>query len=177
MGDFRSLRVLCEQLAELATPSVRAELSRDLGEEAMKLLDDEFRDSRDPYGSAWKPISSRSGQPLRDTATHLQNSLHYQADEHGFAISTAWEGAAVHQYGATIVPKNGKALVFRVRGAPTASNARGKPSDLIFARKVTIPARQYIPEDEIGPIWGPALERSADEFMHRRFPEAHRRSA
>lgn len=41
-------------------------------------------------------------------------------------------GAAIHQYGGTIYPRNKPYLVFQLNG------------ELVFAKKVTIPARPYI---------------------------------
>lgn len=91
-----------------------------------------FRTSRDPWGEAWKPPKFRFGQPLRDTG-RLRNSISYQAADEEVTVGTNLKYAAVHQFGAVITPKNKKRLVFEVRGIK------------IFARKVTIPARPFMP--------------------------------
>lgn len=164
-GDFAGLKELRDHLARLASPGGRAEVVRVVAEAAAKQVDDEFRKSRDPYGKAWAPLTSRAGQPLRDTGTHLQNTLAPQVTSSGFTITTAFVGAAVHQYGATIVPKAAHALRFRAGGTRPRGFGRGRTGGWVFARKVTIPKRQFMPEGDLGPIWGPALEKAADQAV------------
>lgn len=166
-GSFKELAALREKVASLATPRARSELNAVLAEAALKQIDDEFRESRDPYGQPWKPLVSREGQPLRDTG-QLLNSLHPKATESGFEISTNRKGAATHQYGATIVAKTSKGLRFRTRGAPTASNKRGALSNWVTKQQVTIPRRQYMPEVDLGPYWTKALQEAADDFLRAR---------
>jgi phage gpG-like protein len=165
-GDFSGLDDLRARLSELASGAARKGMVRVLAEEAVKQLDDEFRQSRDPYGRPWAPLTSRVGKPLLDTGTHLRSGLAPKLSASGFTISTPFKGAAVHQYGAVIRPVKAKALAFRVRGVPTASRKRGK-AGTVFAQQVTIPRRQYMPEGDIGPIWGGAFERAADSFLRR----------
>lgn len=163
-GDFRGLEDLRAKVAHLASGGGRRDLNRVLAAQADKLISDGFRQGRDPCGQPWKPLTSRTGQPLRDTGT-LLNSLGPKATAEGFTVSTAVKYAAVHQYGAVIKPKTAKALAFRTRGAPTKSNRRGKLSGFVFAKSVTIPQRQYMPEGDVGPIWRAALERAADDHL------------
>ena len=91
-----------------------------------------FRTGKDPWGDAWKPLKFRSGQPLRDTG-RLRNSISYQATADEVTVGTNVKYAAVHQFGAVIKPKTAKALVFKAGG------------QTIFARKVTVPARPFMP--------------------------------
>lgn len=163
-GDFKGLEDLRRKMAAIADGHLRRNVNKVCAEAAVKLLDDEFRSSTDPYGNPWAPLSSRSGKPLMDTGTHLRNGLAAQATDSGFTVSTAFKGAAVHQYGAVIVPKNAKALAFKVRGAPMKSSRRGKAS-MVFAKKITIPRRQYMPEGELGPKWEKGLGAAADDAM------------
>lgn len=48
-----------------------------VGSALVTLLDLQFREGRDPYGNPWAPLTSRRGQPLRDTGQHLQNTINY----------------------------------------------------------------------------------------------------
>lgn len=124
-----------------------------------------FSLGKDPWGKPWAPIKWRSprrtndgkrlsktgreqvkanrsgsaGQPLVDTG-RLRSSITHRADPQGVTIGTnirAKSGAsiaAVHQFGAVIRPKNGKRLVFP-----------GPGGGLVFAKKVTIPQRAFLP--------------------------------
>lgn len=98
-----------------------------------------FRESRDPYGMPWRPLSPRtvarrrkgSSKPLLDTG-RMRNSITYRLiGSTGVEIGTNTVYAAIHQFG-------GRA-------------GRG--------RKVTIPARSFIATRERG------LPRSYDETI------------
>ena len=164
-GDFQELRRLRSRFAKLATPAARLDVTRAVAEAAEKQIDDSFRASRGPYGRAWAPLKSRTGRPLMDTGAHLRNTLAPKITARGFVITTAFPGAPVHQYGATIRAKNGKALVFRAGGVRPRGHGRGRTGSVVFARKVVIPRRQFMPEGTIGPIWGKAIDAAADEAI------------
>ena len=130
-----------------------------------------FRLGKDPFGVPWAPIKWRAprrgntgrisragkkqieanaggaaGQPLRDTG-RLQRSITSRAWNDFAEIGTSLRAAngarypAVHQFGATITPKKGSRLVFP---GPTGA--------LIFAKKVTIPARPFLPLTKAGAV-------------------------
>ena len=71
----------------------------------------------------------------------LKNSIGKKKNEHtensttgdNVVLGTNVEYAAIHNYGGTIVPKNGKVLAFPGLGGVT-----------IFAKKVVIPARPFM---------------------------------
>lgn len=92
-----------------------------------------FKLGIDPWGSPWAKLKLRQGQPLRDTG-RLQRSITAQPDAQGVTVGTNLLYAPVHQFGATIAPKKAKRLVFP-----------GPGGKLIFAKKVTIPARPFMP--------------------------------
>jgi len=101
-----------------------------------------FQTSTDPYGRPWAPLKVRSGQPLLDKG-HLLNSIDYQVEGNSVEIGTNNPHALTHQKGATIVPtKPGGVLVFP-----------GPDGKLIFAKKVTIPARMIFPTDGLPEDW------------------------
>ena len=120
-----------------------------------------FDAGKDPDGNTWKPLSSlskakrdiknkKSGQKnskfkgahkvLNDTGM-LRNSLGVAksagaigaTDGDDVTLGTNVPYAAIHNYGGTIVPKNGKVLAFPGLGGVT-----------IFAKKVVIPARPFM---------------------------------
>lgn len=83
-----------------------------------------------PDGKAWTP--NRTGTPLLYKSGTLSRSIDYAVAGDDVIVGSGLKYAAVHQHGATIKPKQARALVFRL-GNRT-----------IFARKVTIPARPYL---------------------------------
>jgi phage gpG-like protein len=141
-----------------------------------------FKLGTDPYGSPWKKIKFRAprqkndksgpsttgrrqryanrafaaskGEPLRDTG-RLARSITYKVDGSGVTIGTNVFYAPTHQFGATIVPKKAKRLVFP-----------GPGGALIFAKKVTIPQRAFLPirtpnaVPSLPPSWSVAVVRA-----------------
>lgn len=110
-----------------------------------------FRISRSPAGAPWLPLRSRIGQPLRDTG-RLQRSIGYRAQANETVIGTNLKYAPIHQFGGTIRPRNKPFLVFKTRDG------------YVRARKVTIPARPFMPLDAAGnlllpPEWGKSALR------------------
>lgn len=171
MSD-RRLEALRRKVASVASPAMRRALSDALAAEALKLVDDGFDQGRDPYGKAWKPLKSRSGKPLLDTG-RMRSAFTSRTTEDGFTLSATVRNndpkydaniVGVHQHGATIRPKYAKALRFQVRGAPTKGNKRGATS-WVTTKKVVVPRRTMVPEQQYGGIgkpWGDALAAEAD---------------
>lgn len=108
-----------------------------------------FRTASDPYGMPWKPLKLRDGRPLSDTG-RLRRSILAQSDNSGVTIGTNLKYARAHQFGATIVPKTAKRLVFAGQGGRK-----------IFAKKVVIPARPYLPLNTAGQTVLPPTWRAA----------------
>lgn len=92
-----------------------------------------FKMGIDPWGNPWQALKLRKGQPLRDTG-RLNRSITSRVDKDGVTVGTNVFYAPVHQFGATIVPKTAKRLVFP-----------GPSGRMIFAKKVSIPARPFLP--------------------------------
>ncbi len=92
-----------------------------------------FKLGIDPWGSPWAALRLRKGQPLRKTG-RLQRSIVSRADATGVTVGTNVIYARTHQFGATIVPKKAKALAFP-----------GPGGRMIFAKKVSIPKRSFLP--------------------------------
>jgi phage virion morphogenesis protein len=99
-----------------------------------------FESGTDPEGKAWqkwspayaKVTTSRSILRSQSGNSGLMGSLTSEADARSVRVGSNKVYAAVHQFGATIVPKNAKSLRFMLG------------SRVVFAKKVTIPARPYL---------------------------------
>jgi phage gpG-like protein len=105
-----------------------------------------------PDSNKW-PLT-REGRPaLFVSGTHLYRSIDHDASGTQARWGTGWIGAKVHQFGATITPKNAKALHFRLGGRD------------VFAKRVTIPARPYL---GISADNAADLEAAAAKFIERR---------
>lgn len=97
-GDFAKLAKLTDRFETTSRPKFRAEMSRVLAAEALKLVQMGFRTSTDPYGNAWAALKHRKGKPLLDTA-RLRSSFSAHSDMSGFVVGTNVTYAKFHQYG------------------------------------------------------------------------------
>ena len=105
-----------------------------------------FRPSEKGRGQIEANRSGSAGKPLVDTGA-LRSSIAVKADGQGVTVGTNKVQAPVHQFGATIRPKSAGRLAFP-----------GPNGMVIFAKKVTIPARPFMPlrRDgvvELPPAW------------------------
>ncbi len=118
-----------------------------------------FKLGIDPWANPWAKLKIRNGQPLRDTG-RLNRSIVANPDKTGVTIGTNVQFAAVHQYGATIEPKKAKRLVFP-----------GPGGRMIFAKKVTIPARPFLPLKKgytvvtLPPAWSADVTRAMRAYF------------
>jgi len=149
-GDFTGLARLINRVNLVATPQWQASLCQGMGAAALKQLMDQFRDSRDPYGNAWKPLRLRAGKPLLRTG-RMRASATVVPRPDGFELVIGAQYAPVHQYGkANIRPVRARNLSWKVGGKR------------FFAKSVTIPQRMMIPPiDNIGPYWDAAIRAEA----------------
>ncbi len=109
-----------------------------------------FRLGRSPWGHPWADLAIREGEPLRDTK-RLQNSITYAIEGEEVAIGTNVCYAPVHQFGATIEaqkPSGNNVCGYQPKGAKML--AFPGPAGMIFAKKVKIPARPFLPLTETG---------------------------
>jgi phage gpG-like protein len=130
-----------------------------------------FKLGIDPWGSPWAALKIRRGQPLRDTG-RLLASITSKPDATGVTIGTNLRNKgvsypAVHQFGAVIEPKNAKRLVFP-----------GLGKQLIFAKRVTIPARPFLPLKKgtnvvaLPPDWSAAATRALRAYFKKQVEKA-----
>lgn len=104
-----------------------------------------------PDGTAWPP-NQEGGSILKRTGSHLHNSIASTSGSASAEWGSSWEFAHVHQNGAVIVPKGAEPLAFRVGGK------------LRFARKVTIPKREFVGLSEAN---GREIEEICTDYLGR----------
>lgn len=105
-----------------------------------------FERGSGPDGAAWAPLNPayaaiKRGPGILRESRMLQRSITSRVTGDRVVIGSNRVYAAVHQFGATIRPKNARALVFRLR---PAGKGKGGNSGLVTAKSVTIPARPYL---------------------------------
>lgn len=161
-GDFGALRQLREQLAGIADDGFRRELTAALAEEARTQVHLGFDREEGPDGVPWPPLASRDGKALRDTG-RLRNSITTESTAYGFTLLTNVPYAPTHQYGAVITAKTAKGLRFRVGGARPRTSGQW-----VRTPQVTIPRRQFLPEDRVSQRFEDALNAEADRIMQKR---------
>lgn len=122
---------------------IRFEILRPIGLALVQVVQQRFRDEEDPFGRRWDALSPayaevKKGPGILRASGLLMRSITFEASGDEVAVGSNRVYAAVHQFGATIKPKNAKALVFKL----------GKR--VVHAKSVTVPQRPYLgfgPED------------------------------
>jgi hypothetical protein len=190
-GDFAKLDRLRASLRELSSAGFQREISEELGRTTMKLVADEFRAERDPYGDPWKlhSINTRRkrgsmarAKILRDTG-RMAASVNFQPTGSGFRVNIPVAYAPVHQEGATIAarsnvrgrtlwhnPDTGR-LVGRNTRLKAVYETQAKPATF---GEVVIPQRMMLPSGErgLGPIYVEAYTRATAAMLRRKLEVA-----
>lgn len=132
-GDFGKLEKLIKKLDQLSHPSFRQKLSKNVSEEAIELVKEEFETGTDPYGKAWpKPLIRTGNGGIKPLAAsgRLKNSFHVaEVTPQRFTIETNIIYASVHQYGATIKAKNWRTVTIRI-------DMRARMARHLFSKKM-----------------------------------------
>lgn len=153
-GDYVALEDLQRRIREVTNPRFREEVAHRLAGTAIKLLADEFRQSRDPYGNAWKPVFRNRARDRR---------------------------ARGRRASAGKAPRGDRPLIDtgRLRAAATASGADTSSGSQV---RITIPVeyasyqqdgtrriarRQIVPDAAggLGPIWGDAFRKEIERKL------------
>jgi phage gpG-like protein len=120
---------------------------------------DRFRTMKGPEGTAWRDViedyrNLHPGRPiLGGEGGKLASSINYQATPHSVRVGSNRVYAAAQQFGAVIRPVNAPALAFFLGRIKLGKRGgRSVEKYLVFAKKVTLPARPYLgfgPKDRI----------------------------
>ena len=126
---------------------------RAIGAGLVEVTQARFESESEPLGGKWQALNPayamiKRGPGILRASLVLQRYITFATAGNQVTVGSNRIYAAVHQFGATIRPKNARALVFRLgRAGPRG----GKSSGLVHAKSVTIPARPYLgfgPKDQ-----------------------------
>lgn len=114
-------------------------LARVLPQLAVSAVKDNFAKGTSPDGQPWRPLTwprPRGGTlPLRDTGG-LMASIQARLTPGGIEVGTVKQGAALHQYGGTVVPKTARLLAIPLsKEAVRVAGPRQFPRPLHIERK------------------------------------------
>lgn len=154
-GDFERLERLLERAGRIASGDFRKRLLRSMAREVNRQIERGFQEGRDPYGKPWAPLKFRAGKPLVDSGGLQRAAQSARATDTGVMVSIDLVQAKTHQYGTTIRAKPAKALRFRAGGR------------FIFAKKVTIPPRPFLPDGDLPPVWRDRLADVVDRALRK----------
>ena len=164
-------KALVDAFGQLAGAG-KIKLQKQLGETAIAQAALGIRQSVNPYGDPFAPLTSRTGIPLRRTGNNIQRSwTSGQETPTSFVFGNRFKYLATHQYGATIVPRRYPFLRFTTERPPKLTKGgRWKSGGLnvVYSLKVVIPRRQMVPEMDtggLGPRWTRAFERAIRRYL------------
>ncbi len=106
------------------------EILEKIGNYQTEEMSKRFDDGVDANGKRWKALTSRSGNPLRDTGA-LMGSFNTTISGSSVKVWTDKIYANIHDQGGVIVPKNKPVLKFKIDGHYYSS------------KKIVIPQRKF----------------------------------
>jgi phage virion morphogenesis protein len=128
IADLARVQAMLDSIAKADTEPLMTDIGATLESSTRERIEET---KTSPDGAAWPP--NREGtSTLLATGRHLRDSVAFIASASSVEVGASWEFAHIHQFGATISPKNARFLSF-VSG--------GKR---VVAKKVTIPARPFV---------------------------------
>lgn len=161
---------------------------RELAQIAVSDVKRRFATGTAPDGARWKPLryprANGGTQPLRDTGV-LMASITGRHTATEVIVGTTHPGAALHNFGGTVVPKRTKflalALSAQAKRAGSPRRMSGTPNMPLFARKVggrmvghfllvkrvVVPRREFmgLSAQGIGAITAALAERAAKDWQ------------
>jgi hypothetical protein len=153
-GDFGALEDLQRRIREVTNPRFREEMAHRLAGTAIKLLADEFRQSRDPYGNAWKPVFRNRARDRRARARRAKAGKAARGDlplVDSTRLRTAATSAAADVSSGSLVHIS----------IPVTYASYHQDGTRHIAR------RQIVPDAAggLGPIWGEAFRKEIEKKL------------
>lgn len=103
--------------------------------------------------AAWPAKKDGKPSTLQGVTPVLRRSIRVESTSSEVIVGSDRPYARIHQEGGTITPKNGSALRFKIG------------ERWVFAKKVDIPARPYLPVMASGAIMAAAAEEAAEAVI------------
>ncbi len=138
---------LIARLEALASPEWRTNLSRQLAEQSLDLIDATFKGRKNPYGDKWTP--TKQPNPILEKTGALRNSYSIvTVTPEGFSIRSSSPYSGYHQYG-------------------THHAARSNVKTKNDTREHGLPARPMVPTSAAGmpANWDRTFERIVIRFI------------
>lgn len=161
-GDYSALRTMADRIGTVGGAGGVDKLRKNLAATALKLIADEFRGQKDPYGQSWRPLSpstvagrrkgkKKGGAKILQSTGRLRASFGTTSKGLGFVVSSKVKYAPHHQYGAKLKRRNAG-----IRGLLQRKRVVG-----------AIPRRMMVPDSKqgLGPIWKKAFEKTATRVL------------
>ena len=171
-----SFQVIRDRLGYLGSEDAKAEMRAALAVVATRETLKGFRESRSPYGEAWKGIA-RPGKPEIDTG-NLRASLATELTSTGFSIGLRAPYASYQQFGTTPHQRSARAMPIGANGR-FQSFAKARASKRRAQRVRFLPGhtnggitpRPMLPTDDLGglpPRWFTLFNKTAKSLLAER---------
>lgn len=153
-SSFSALEDLQQRVKEVVSPRFKEELAHRLAATGIKLLADQFRQSRDPYGAPWKPVNRNRRRDVQARRRRAAAGRPVRGDlplvDTGVLRAAATSDAADLSTGSTI----------RI-SIPVEYASYHQDGTRRIAR------RQIVPDAAggLGPIWEAAFKRTIEDKL------------
>ncbi len=141
-GDFAKLLKFAKKVGNLAGQAAMTSVSSAMGDATIELVDEGFKEEREPSGKPWKEHAIPTGGPILNKSGKLRRSFRKrQVSSRGFVVSSEDINFKRHQGGTGIYgprkkrikPKKKSVLAFPVGGkAFFAASVAGSPKRLML---------------------------------------------
>ena len=149
-GDTRFIFELSKRFRLLGLR--RGYLTREVAKTYATYASERFAAGTDPYGGKYQKLKSRTGLPFVGTSIERDATRPIVGiDSFKIIVRNKW--SYVHMKGTTIFPKRKPLLTFMAMG------------QRVWARKVVIPQRPFIPTSGMPPIATMRIDKTIKKWM------------
>lgn len=168
-GDFSKLLKFAKKVGNLAGQNAMTAVSSALADATVELIDEGFRDEREPSGRPWRDKVFHNGKPILDDSGRLRKSFHKkQVSSRGFEVSSDDPKFKFHQGGTGIYGPRHRRIKPKKKGVLAWPIGGGR---FAFAQSVSgAPKRKMLPEGGKTPAaWSRRHKQRAETVMRERF--------
>lgn len=178
-GDFGPLSDWQRRMSAQRMRALAPDLAKRIGAASLKLVADEFRSGRDPYGAAW--LATKKGNPPLRRTGRMAGSATAQANGPTVKVTIGTTYAKYHQDGTRVHARKGGAIPVNRRGwfvSKRKLNEKAASQGVKVFGSYThggIPKRQMLPEAAtggLGPVWAAAFRNEERDLVMQVFGRA-----